>query len=312
MTIHDHRILITGYNSQDAHVFRDLYPPHVLAFTSRGTSRPPGNHLVFPLSPFSHSLEHELRNILVSYQPTSIIHLASSNGSSESATPMLSELYTSNVFFTERLLSSVLNHSPSTHVTLCGSVHQYTPDPCRVLQVDISHAESPLNSYGLTKSINRLQAKLYASYGLKVAFAILFNHESVHRTGDFLIPKLVRFAHAIRSLSLRNPLPNLIIRNPNTFLDLSCAYDVCRALYHVSSNQLQGEFILGTGTLISLTDIIAILSDHALVDLGKHILYEEPLTSNEPHGLVALPSEVATSFCKPPQVVLRLFDDFIC
>ncbi|MBM3938916.1 MAG: NAD-dependent epimerase/dehydratase family protein, partial [Sphingomonadales bacterium] len=209
--------LVTGYNGQDSTILIPLLVQQgfsVLALSRSHSSCTSHNgvsvRMVDPRSPdFPQSLAH----IFSTNTFDLILHLAAANHSAEEPSYSMENLLYSNIHYTEYILEYALRYQPQSKVFIAGSVHQYSNHSSDILYVDDSTRESPRSPYGLTKSVNRLQARRYRNFNLPVYFGLLFNHESIYKSPSFVFSKLCKLAAHVsiyKSRSHRIPKPGVV------------------------------------------------------------------------------------------------------
>lgn len=111
----------------------------------------------------------DFRSLLEKTRPHWILHLAASFSNE------FEEAYEVNVEASRRLLEAVRVVGAESRVVLVGSAAEYGPVRPEENPVREDHALSPVSIYGLSKAWQTQLAHLYASQGVNVMVARLFN-----------------------------------------------------------------------------------------------------------------------------------------
>ena len=162
----------------------------------------------------------------------------------------------------------------TTRVVVVGSIHQYSLPLSSDLHLTNAHQDSPRNLYGLTKSFNKLQAKHYRMQGLHVSFVCLFNHDSKYHSRNYILPKLCAHAAHVSAfcLGLTSSEPSILnIRNTRDRVDWSNAWWTCRMLLRIGLYSKSDEYILGSGSLNSISQVIGHLTLFHSTSLRNYI-----------------------------------------
>jgi GDPmannose 4,6-dehydratase len=98
----------------------------------------------------------------------------------------------------------------------------------------------------------------YRASGMKVTNAILSNHESYLRSGDFVTGKIaLGVARISAGLDAKITLGNIDVEK-----DWSAASDVVQGLFQLADQQFVGDVILASGTSTNLQDFIREAFEH--------------------------------------------------
>jgi len=132
----------------------------------------------------------------------------------------------------------------------------------------------PASPYAIAKAAATWQVSLYRkAYGLFAATGILFNHESPLRQERFVTRKIV--AAVCRIAKGSNEI--LELGNLNVRRDWGWAPEYVEAMWLILSNNNPEDFIIATGTTLSLRDFIRISFDVVDLDWRKHVLINQNL-----------------------------------
>jgi GDPmannose 4,6-dehydratase len=172
------------------------------------------------------------------------------------------------------LLEAIRNHSPHTRMYQASSSEMFGSIPGG----DIVHNElsplRPLSPYAAAKAAAHVACAAYrASYDLRVACGILFNHESSRRSADFLSRKVVDHVKALRDDDGGRTRPLLRIGNLHVQRDWGFAPDFVDGILLIARqvkvrSAMRGrpeeldvgatyrDYVLGTGRLHAVWELV--------------------------------------------------------
>lgn len=111
----------------------------------------------------------------------------------------------------------------------------------------------PVTPYGCAKVFSTQMAGVYReAYGLFACTGIMFNHESPRRAEGFVGRKICRAAAAIR-LGLQR---ELLLGDRSVVRDWGHARDYARAMWLMLQHPAPGDYVLATGHLHSVQEIV--------------------------------------------------------
>ena len=116
-----------------------------------------------------------------------------------------------------------------------------------------------------------LLAHLRREAGLKAGSAILFNHESPLRGAQFVSRKITRAAAAAK---VGRPDAAIHLRNVGARVDWSSAEDVVQALQLIGEAAAPRDFVVASGELHSVRDLLAAAFDHVGLDWRQHVHHD--------------------------------------
>lgn len=105
------------------------------------------------------------------------------------------------------------------------------------------------------------------SYGLFACSGILFNHESPRRGENFVTRKITRAATRIK-LGLQD---KLVLGNLDTRRDWGFAGDYVEAMWRMLQQEEPGDFVVATGTSISLREFLDMSFGELDLDWRKYV-----------------------------------------
>ncbi len=192
------------------------------------------------------SQSEDCSSILNVIKPDVIFHLAAIHGSSrnmqiiEANSKM--EMYKCHVGITQNLISWIQKNQ-TCKLVYAGSSQVFLglPEGSKVSEITPAF---PTNEYGRTKlAAWELIKNSRKEDGLKLSFAILFNHTSEFSKPEFLFPEI---ANSLAKV-LRSELDTITLRRPNAQVDICSADDISRGLVLISEQNLGQDYVLGSG-----------------------------------------------------------------
>jgi GDPmannose 4,6-dehydratase len=216
------------------------------------------------------------RELLSELRPEWIYHLAAAHHSSQeqagkSTLGVYGEMLRVNFLSTRALAFAALDTVPGSHLVFAASSQMFAPHGA-CLAVDETTRRDPATLYGHSKSWSMdLLAFLRAQMGMHASTAILFNHESPRRSEQFVTRKITRMAAAAKlGLVGRMELGNLGAR-----VDWSSASDVVRALYLMAQAGHADDYVVASGSLHSVRDVLDTAFGHLDLDWRLYATFRE-------------------------------------
>lgn len=285
------KAFITGITGQDGSYLCELllekgYEVHGLVHRPDALGNSNIRHLVADTSVlgkrlFLHNGAFEdathLRRIISRARPNEFYHLAGQSS------PRLSlELPESSVdsigMATLRLLE-ILRDLPDPPKFLYASSSEVFGSPPHAPQDEMTPV-NPTTPYGAAKAFSQQMARIYRiAYGLQTCAVILYNHESPRRSSNFVTMKVARAAARIkRGLQKELTLGSLEGRR-----DWGWAPDYVRGMWLILQEPKVDDFVLATGTLHSVADMVASAFDCVGLNWRDHVRHDAALvTTVEP------------------------------
>jgi GDP-4-dehydro-6-deoxy-D-mannose reductase len=235
---------------------RDLFPAVSIVALGRG------RHLAADRSYEIDLLDPaSLRCVMKLERPDVIFHLAGVVSSSN-----WQELHCGNVQTTINLLDAVEATHPPCRVVIPGSAAEYGSVAASDLPLDELRAPNPLTHYGVSKAWQTTVSRYYASCGLHVVIARIFNviGPGIPETlsiGAFVSQlKRIRRGDIEREIRVGNLAPR------RDFVDVR---DVGDALMALAKDGVPGEiYNVCSGRSVSMAQILSALSTGLGVDVG--------------------------------------------
>jgi GDPmannose 4,6-dehydratase len=231
-----------------------------------------------------------VRNLLDRYQPDEIYHLAAHHHSSEEGASgarlaVKRRMVETNFNITQTLAFAVLDHGAPTSLVFAGSSQMYTATLAGE-RVNERTVRQPSTFYGHVKSWSAgLLGQLRADLGLRAGTAILFNHESPLRRGQFVSRKITQAAAAIRS----GRAVEIEIANVRARVDWCSASDAVRALHLMATASVANDYVIASGILHSVEDLLGTAFGHCGLDWRRYTKVqaarEEPALCGDPASI---------------------------
>jgi GDPmannose 4,6-dehydratase len=143
----------------------------------------------------------------------------------------------------------------------------------------------PRSPYGVAKVYSYWITKNYReAYGLFATNGILFNHESPRRGETFVTRKITRAVARIA----KGQQKELFLGNLDARRDWGYAPDYVVAMWKMLQADTPEDFVIGTGTDLSVKDFVKMSFEHVGLDWEKYVRFDEKyLRPTEVDSLVA-------------------------
>ena len=149
----------------------------------------------------------------------------------------------------------------------------------------------PRSPYGVAKVYAHWITKNYReAYGLFATSGILFNHESPRRGETFVTRKITRAVARIA----KGQQKELFLGNLDARRDWGYAPEYVVAMWHMLQANAPDDYVIGTGTDLSVKDFVRLSFEHADLDWEKYVRFDERyIRPTEVDTLVADSSKAA-------------------
>lgn len=229
-----------------------------------------------------------MQNVFKEINPDECYHLAAAHHSSchKTSPDFRFQMLRVNFMATQSIIEAILEVCPQCRFLYAGSSQMYTPSD-GVMIVDENTPYNPSSYYGITKVAGaQLITLMRRDKGLWGTTAILFNHESIRRSQEFLSRRVTTAVAEIfrsnKSHQLASSIAKLEVRDINARVDWSAATDFIRAMHMILQADVPRDYVLGSGVLHSVEqllvkafDVIKLTwSDYVIATNGsnKHML----------------------------------------
>lgn len=197
------------------------------------------------------------------------------------------------------ILEAIRDTAPETRFYQASSSEIFG-EPRETPQTELTPL-SPVTPYGVAKAYAHFIVGSYRRrYGLFACSGILYNHESPRRPLDFVTRKI---AHGAASISL-GLSEELTLGALDARRDWGYAPDYVRAMWLMLQQDEPGDYVVATGTLNSVRDLVETAFGHLGLDWEKHVRVDQNLKRGkaELHNLVGDPSRARARLEWDPSV----------
>jgi GDPmannose 4,6-dehydratase len=188
-----------------------------------------------------------------------IYHLAGDSMTSDSLIHPYQTMNT-NVQGLLEVLESVRKGSADSKVFVAASSEVFDNanlSDANGFRVKEGDKKGPRNPYGVSSLSNMALVEVYRKqFGLQISCGILFNHESAYRGDAFITKKITKGLSKIKF----NSSPPLMIGAFGSSRDWGSAEDYVKAMNLMLEGNLFDDYILATGKLHTVRDILEIAS----------------------------------------------------
>lgn len=210
-----------------------------------------------------------------------------------------------NGFAVTGVLESILKECPQARFFQAGSSEMFGHSPS-VSPQDEETPFKPDNPYGCAKVFAAEMTRNFRShFGLFACVGIFYNHESEWRPERFVTQKIAKAAAAIK-LGLSNDLE---LGDIEAVRDWSYARDIVEAVWLMTTGDLPKDYILASGELHSVKEMLQIAFGYLGLDWEKHVRIDAKLRrGDENKPLCGDPSRARKDLGWLPTVT---FDDLV-
>jgi GDPmannose 4,6-dehydratase len=258
------RALIVGISGQDGTILSNLlYEKGYEVFgTQIKSTKSKEIHTHSKISAYKAKIsEIDLSNkeicldYLNSVKPDVVYHLAAVHGSSSNMFTIeknkSDQMRSCHIELTKNLLEW-LKLYPKARLCLALTSQMYSPSYSNY-KIDLNSKFSPQNYYAETKLEGFNIMRYYRDkFNVFATGLILFNHTSIYAKDDYLFKQLAKQILKFKE----NTRPNIVVRDANQEIDISDAYEVCDAIYLASQHKFAKDFIITSGKVKSIEQII--------------------------------------------------------
>jgi GDPmannose 4,6-dehydratase len=191
-----------------------------------------------------------LRRMISRAQPTEFYHLAGQ--SSPRLSLELPEATVDSVGMATLRLLEILRDLPEPPSFLYASSSEVFGSPPYAPQDELTPV-NPTTPYGAAKAFSQQMGRVYrVAYGLKTCSAILYNHESPRRSGQFVTMKIARAAARIK----RGLQSDLVLGSLSGRRDWGWAPDYVRGMWQMLQVDPVDDFVLATGEPHTVEELV--------------------------------------------------------
>lgn len=263
--------LVTGISGQDGSYLAELllekgYTVH--GYTRCESELGCSEHLRNSLTLHSFAPIDELKwgELFASTKPTEIYHLAADSFVPNGWTDPVGNVE-SNLRLTIRIVEAARRHSPQSKIMNACSREVFGCTDLAKANEDTPM--NPITPYGVNKAASRWFCTSYREkYGMFVASAILFNHESPRRPISFVTRKITHGAARIAN----SDAEHLELGSVEAERDWGFAGDFVDAMWRMLQLEQAEDFVLGTGQTYSIAKFAELAFSAVGLEWKKHVV----------------------------------------
>ncbi|NQV77771.1 MAG: GDP-mannose 4,6-dehydratase [Lutibacter sp.] len=150
---------------------------------------------------------------------------------------------------------------------------------------------NPLSIYATSKVASHFLAVNYRQiYGVFVGIGILFNHESVLRSNNFFVKKII-----IEALKIKTKQQKILkVGNISVKRDFGYSPKYVEAMHLIMQHKIPDSFIVCTGRSYLLSDILNFVYDYLDIDRNLIVVDENLYRHTEIHDIYGDNSKIKT------------------
>jgi GDPmannose 4,6-dehydratase len=268
------KAIVTGVSGQDGYYMTKLLAQRgqsVLGLTSNLAgaeaqfARQPVAGLT--LAAFDYSLPGEFSRVLDEYQPDLVFNFAAkATGRGMFDSPH--EMGRLNGAFVVDILEALRHSRRRTQISFCQSSSSEMFGNVLETPQSETTAFHPKSPYGAAKLYAHHMIGIYrTTYDLRCCSAILYNHESIRRSTQFVTRKIARSAVSIK-LGLADQLP---LGSLDICRDWGYAPEYVQAMYLMASAVRPADYVIATGRLNSVRRLCELAFGHVGLDYRQFV-----------------------------------------
>jgi GDPmannose 4,6-dehydratase len=252
------RAIIVGSNGQDGRLLFNLLQKQ--GYTIIGISKDSihSNQQKFNFDPLDISDLKSVRSVVKTFQPDEIYYLPAFHHSSEDQNVETRSLWENSykihvqglLNFLECIRCDLLH----SRLFYAASSHIFGTPPND--KQDENTPINPDNIYGITKATGVFLCRFYRStHRIFCSVGILYNHESILRTSQFISKKIVQSAVKIKQFGQGL----LIVGNLSAIGDWGYAPDYVRAMKQILALPDPDDFVIATGAAHTVQEFVELV-----------------------------------------------------
>lgn len=219
------------------------------------------------LEPINLENQSEILTCIEEHNPDEIYNLAAQSSVGKSFNSPFSTFHF-NTLSVLNLLEVILKYNPKIKFYQASSSEMFGNVSLKKLPIKESLLFNPSSPYGTSKaSAHWMTINYREAYGLFATCGILFNHESALRGDNFVIKKLIKSALLIKS----GKADKLTLGNLAISRDWGYAPKYVEAMWLMLQQESPQDYIICSGHLITLQDVVLQVFDQLNLDLEKHL-----------------------------------------
>ncbi|MEQ8688267.1 MAG: GDP-mannose 4,6-dehydratase [Imperialibacter sp.] len=223
-----------------------------------------------------------VESIIKQYRPDEIYNLAAQSSVGYSF-EIPSATFQFNTLSVMNLLEAIKKIDKSIRFYQASSSEMFGNVALQSLPIKESLLFHPVSPYGISKaSAHWLTVNYREAYGLFTCCGILFNHESALRGPNFVIKKLINTAINIQ----QGKSGSLTMGNLAISRDWGYAPKYVEAMWLMLQQDTANDFVICSGTVTTLQNIILTVFDKLGLDLNTHLRLDSAFMRSLDLGLI--------------------------
>ena len=218
--------------------------------------------------------------VLHKYNPDEIYNLAAQSSVGLSFSQPIGT-FTFNTSSVNNLLEAIRLFNPRIKLYQASSSEMF--GSVKELPISLETPMHPISPYAVSKMASHYMVSTYRdAYQLFICSGVLFNHESVLRSENFFIKKVIREA-----LNIKYGLQNeLYVGNLNLKRDFGYAPKYIEAMWLMMQEEVADDFIICSGKSVLLQDIVEYIFDKLSLDKALIVVDKSLFRPNETYEIV--------------------------
>ena len=268
------KAIVTGITGQDGYYMAQLLLREGIGVI--GLARDPkSSREQFPLPQFA-GLEFEkfdynhpglFEKVFRKYQPNFVFNFAA-KATGQGMFDAPSEMIRLNGTFVLDILEVIRNSPDPERTSFCQASSSEMFGNAQLSPQDESVPFWPKSPYGAAKLFAHNMVGIYRDvYGLRCCSAILYNHESIRRSAQFVTRKIANGAARI-SLGLQG---HLQLGALDTSRDWGYAPEYVRAMYLMAAREQPADYVVATGKLNTIRRLCEIAFGHVGLKYNDYV-----------------------------------------
>jgi GDPmannose 4,6-dehydratase len=227
-----------------------------------------------------------LRRIINRARPTEFYHLAGQ--SSARLSLELPEATVDSIGMGTLRLLEIIRDLPDPPRFLYASSSEVFGSSTHATQDELTPV-NPTTPYGAAKAFSQQMVRIYRlAFKLQTCAAVLYNHESPRRSGQFVTMKIARAAARIK----QGLQTEILLGSLTSQRDWGWAPDYVRGMWLMLQAEQVDDFVLATGKLHSVEDFLAAAFTAVGLQWRDYVRFDPALiTSVEPLGPCGNPAK---------------------
>ena len=266
------------------------------------------NYYLKSLNKHDHLILHQenifnsnsIKKLILKLKPSEIYYLATTHELPTTINNFY-EVFSINVHAFLNMLDIVKEYMNKTKIFYSSSSNVFSGT--KVFPQTENTKMKPTTLYGTAKLTAMNIIDMYRdNFKVFVCYGILYNHESFLRKKNFLPMKIVDAAVNI-SFGLQK---KLYIGNLEDMRDWGAAEDYVKAMWLMLQKETPSNYIIGSGKLRSVKDLIEIVFGYLNLDWRSHIKIDKKLTRTiEKVTLLSNPKKIYNDLGWKSQIQLK-------